>query len=307
MFIWNSGVHNKINHKTDDTDEVINENKKENNLGKEWIRDFKSSIIMKLFIIAMAVLLFLFVMSVIAAIWFSPKHNRNTKHKNKRVLHFDEKLGFLDEEEKKFKDENPFNLAEFVYQDGSPPILKRQIEIADLSRPNPVSRWMFEDINELFLRKIKLLMTVQPYENGSYPEDDVQQRLMKKLFEKTTFHFDTENPVHGFIPMKEEIKMLPNSKGHILPEYCQGRVDVVWLYVNGSEPHWQETIQRYKTDFDPQRFRDYDALKFSIRSVYLNAPFIHNFFLVVSDSYQIPTFLNRSKIHTIDEFDKFDK
>ena len=45
-------------------------------------------------------------------------------------------------------------------------------------------------------------------------------------------------------------------------------------------------------------------MKYSLRSVLKNANFVNNLFIIVADEYQIPEFLNKSKIHTIDEYEK---
>ncbi|KAL7715630.1 hypothetical protein QTN25_006728 [Entamoeba marina] len=75
---------------------------------------------------------------------------------------------------------------------------------------------------------------------------------------------------------------------------CNGRIDVVWTYVNGSEPKFVKKLKKYGKVVDPQRYRDYGSLFYSMRSVYKNVEFSKKWFLVVESESQIPTFLNQS-------------
>ena len=81
-----------------------------------------------------------------------------------------------------------------------------------------------------------------------------------------------------------------------LPDYCNNRVDVIWTFVNGSDPHWIKTYEdKMKVKIEKQRFREYGSLKYSMRSVFENLPYVH-WHLIVQDEYQIPTFLDKSKL-----------
>ncbi|ELP90258.1 capsular polysaccharide phosphotransferase lcbA, putative [Entamoeba invadens IP1] len=86
-------------------------------------------------------------------------------------------------------------------------------------------------------------------------------------------------------PLKE--KDLDN-----LPTECDERIDALWLWVNGTDPTW---ISKYKklinSNHDPNKFRDYNTLFYSLRSVKMFAPYIKNYFLVTDN--QIPNFLER--------------
>ncbi|ELP86193.1 capsular polysaccharide phosphotransferase fcs1, putative [Entamoeba invadens IP1] len=77
-----------------------------------------------------------------------------------------------------------------------------------------------------------------------------------------------------------------------LPTECNGRIDALWLWVNGTDPTW---ISKYKKvinfKYDPNKFRDYNTLFYSLRSVKMFAPYIKNYFLVTDN--QIPNFLER--------------
>ncbi|ELP85546.1 hypothetical protein EIN_149480 [Entamoeba invadens IP1] len=75
-----------------------------------------------------------------------------------------------------------------------------------------------------------------------------------------------------------------------LPDECGGHLDALWLWVNGSEEKWVESVKKYKPDYDSARFRDYNTLLYSMRSVYKYAPYIKRYFLATAD--QVPSYLN---------------
>eukprot|EP00924_Labyrinthula_sp_SR-Ha-C_P014137 snap_masked-scaffold_77-processed-gene-0.37-mRNA-1 protein AED:0.09 eAED:0.69 QI:0/0/0/1/1/1/3/0/391 len=92
-------------------------------------------------------------------------------------------------------------------------------------------------------------------------------------------------------------------------------VDVVITYVNGSDPLWLETKKKY-TNQKPtltilediisffanagsdsnsaNRYRDNQELKYALRSIVKNMPWIRKIFLVVAQESQIPYWLNTS-------------
>jgi len=87
------------------------------------------------------------------------------------------------------------------------------------------------------------------------------------------------------------------NKGVKLPDYCGNRVDVLWIYVNGSDPHWIESYQKaLNVTIEGERFREYGSLKYSMRSVYENVPYDIHWHLIIQDEYQIPTFLDKQKL-----------
>lgn len=76
-------------------------------------------------------------------------------------------------------------------------------------------------------------------------------------------------------------------------------IDVVYLWVDGSDPAWRRRMLHAKgiTDVDSHsshdsRFRDRGELKHSIRSLLTNAPWVGHIFLVTDD--QIPQWLDTS-------------
>ncbi|KAL7715246.1 Glycosyltransferase [Entamoeba marina] len=76
---------------------------------------------------------------------------------------------------------------------------------------------------------------------------------------------------------------------------CPDGIDAVWLWVNGSDPTFIEQLNKYGNKGTESRYRDYNTLLYSIRSVYTFAPFIKNYYLVTMN--QIPSFINTSSLH----------
>ncbi|BFU21114.1 glycosyltransferase, putative [Entamoeba histolytica HM-1:IMSS-B] len=133
-----------------------------------------------------------------------------------------------------------------------------------------------EKLKVIFEYKMKMIEEV-PKINGKYPYDFTAQMNLENIGEKIEF-----DP----IPINDSI-----------PDYCNGRVDVLWLYVNGDEPNWKREFGKYVAGDIPQiRYRDYETIKYSMRSVFENVPFELHWHLVVQDEYQIPSFLNKSKL-----------
>lgn len=82
-------------------------------------------------------------------------------------------------------------------------------------------------------------------------------------------------------------------------------IDVVIPWVDNTDPIWRDKAKQYidLTDLDGERFRDYDTIKYAIRSVEYNMPWVHQIFLVTAG--QKPSwFVESPKIKIInhDEF-----
>ncbi|KAL7718848.1 Glycosyltransferase [Entamoeba marina] len=77
-------------------------------------------------------------------------------------------------------------------------------------------------------------------------------------------------------------------------EACPDGIDVVWLWVNGSDPVFLKELEKNGKKGGEGRYRDYNTLFYSIRSVYEFAPYIKNYYIVTMN--QIPTFINTSSL-----------
>lgn len=86
-------------------------------------------------------------------------------------------------------------------------------------------------------------------------------------------------------------------------------IDLVYLWVDGNDPKWQEKKRRYMdTEINTVgRYQDNQELKYSLRSVEKHLPWIRKIFIVTDD--QIPAFLdtNHPKIEVVYHSEIFPK
>ena len=77
-------------------------------------------------------------------------------------------------------------------------------------------------------------------------------------------------------------------------------MDIVITYVNGLDPEWQKTYEQYtSTPILEKRFRDWGTLKYLLRGIQANMPFIRKVHLVVSGMTQIPEWINRQTVNVV--------
>ena len=83
--------------------------------------------------------------------------------------------------------------------------------------------------------------------------------------------------------------------------YPISNIDIVYTWVNGQDPNWireknhwlnYENNSTILSSIDNSRFIEHEELKYSFRSLFMNAPWIHHIFLVTNG--QIPVWLNIS-------------
>ena len=88
-------------------------------------------------------------------------------------------------------------------------------------------------------------------------------------------------------------------------------VDLVYLWVNGSDPQWCNRKNYWLRFADssehelavPERWQDNDELKYSLRSVEAYAPWIHHIFIVTDRQYPAWLKRNHPKITIVDHRD----
>ncbi|KAL7717433.1 Glycosyltransferase [Entamoeba marina] len=103
------------------------------------------------------------------------------------------------------------------------------------------------------------------------------------------------------VPHEKQTKNEQNHTQYKIPEVCGGRIDIVWTYVNGSDPNFIELIQQKKKTITKSRYREYGTMQYSMRSAYANVPYATHWYLVVQSKTQIPSFLNQTKFNNNDE------
>ncbi|KAL7721416.1 Capsular polysaccharide phosphotransferase sacB [Entamoeba marina] len=174
-----------------------------------------------------------------------------------------------------------------IYDRGS---LKNNIEMSNTNvvyqRPLPYTE-----------QQINLPTIVEKEELGDHNTKIEEITVENKLddHEKKIEEITVENKINDY---KRKIEEIIEERS----DNCNGRIDVVWTYVNGSDPKFIEKLKKFKNRIDPQRYRDYGSLFYSMRSVFENVKFAKKWFLVVESESQIPTFLNQSTFQESDGY-----
>jgi hypothetical protein len=75
------------------------------------------------------------------------------------------------------------------------------------------------------------------------------------------------------------------------------KIDIVLPWLNGNDEHWLSEYSKYIKTVKPgdksiSRFRDWDTLRYLLRSIEKNANWVNKVVLCVFDEYQIPNWLN---------------
>ncbi len=77
-------------------------------------------------------------------------------------------------------------------------------------------------------------------------------------------------------------------------------MDAVITYVNGLDPLWQKDYEKYTNEpILEKRFRDWGTLKYLLRGIEANMPFIDNVYLVVARDSQVPEWVNRDVLRVV--------
>lgn len=77
-------------------------------------------------------------------------------------------------------------------------------------------------------------------------------------------------------------------------------MDIVITYVNGLDPLWQKDYEQYTNiPILEKRFRDWGTLRYLLRGVEKNMPFIRKVHLIVARESQVPEWINQEKVHIV--------
>jgi len=77
-------------------------------------------------------------------------------------------------------------------------------------------------------------------------------------------------------------------------------MDIVITYVDGNDPEWKKDYERYtKVPVMEKRFRDWGTLKYLLRGIEVNMPFIRNVWLVVSRPSQVPQWVDTENLKIV--------
>lgn len=77
-------------------------------------------------------------------------------------------------------------------------------------------------------------------------------------------------------------------------------MDIVITYVDGNDPAWKQDYEKYtNVPVMQKRFRDWGTLKYLLRGVQKNMPFIRNVYLVVSHPSQVPQWADQDNLKVV--------
>lgn len=77
-------------------------------------------------------------------------------------------------------------------------------------------------------------------------------------------------------------------------------MDIVITYVNSLDPEWQKDYEKHtNTPIMEKRFRDWGTLKYLMRGIEKNMPFIRKVHLVVARESQVPEWINRENVNIV--------
>ena len=77
-------------------------------------------------------------------------------------------------------------------------------------------------------------------------------------------------------------------------------MDIVITYVDGNDPVWKQDYEKYtNVPVMQKRFRDWGTLKYLLRGIEVNMPFIRNVYLVVSHPSQVPQWADTENLKIV--------
>ena len=77
-------------------------------------------------------------------------------------------------------------------------------------------------------------------------------------------------------------------------------MDIVITYVDGNDPVWKADYEKFTNiPVLEKRFRDWGTLKYLLRGIQVNMPFIRNVYLVVSHPSQVPSWADTDNLRIV--------
>ena len=153
-----------------------------------------------------------------------------------------------------------------------------------------------------FLNKLKI---GNPKENRfnvvclSYIEDE-----LRKYFKYVNFTNEHLNLIKNTFPY---FGITKESIFNEIDLTIKTDIDYVFPYVDDSDDEWYKEYKKYRGDVDYEkntasgsvRYKTYDLLKYKLRSIEQNMPWIRNIYMIVSSPYQIPDWLDTTRVKIV--------
>jgi hypothetical protein len=77
-------------------------------------------------------------------------------------------------------------------------------------------------------------------------------------------------------------------------------MDVVITYVDGLDPLWQKDYEKHTNiPILEKRLRDWGTLRYLMRGIEVNMPFVRKVHLVVARDSQVPKWVNRDEVNVV--------
>lgn len=78
-------------------------------------------------------------------------------------------------------------------------------------------------------------------------------------------------------------------------------IDIVLPFVDCADPSWQDSYTRTMKgpNFNPVRYRDWGMVRYILRGVEKNMPWIRKVFFVVSSPSQVPSYINTDRVKVV--------
>ena len=155
----------------------------------------------------------------------------------------------------------------------------KKIEMNELLNFDDINKLTQNEINNLARKKFSIIQNIHPNLNDKNEEfyHNTLSHLVSKVYDNNYSNLNDES----------------------IPSICNGRIDLLWTYVNSTDPEWIKNFEKYSgitnTRKYSNRYRENGSFLFSMRSVFKNLKFIKDYWIVLASESQIPSFINYKK------------
>ena len=133
-----------------------------------------------------------------------------------------------------------------------------------------------DKINDLARKKYSVIKNIHPNVNDDKEKfyHNTLSNLVSKVYDKNYSNYEDEK----------------------IPSICNGRIDLLWIYVNSTDPESIKNFEKYSVITNTRRysnrFRENGSFLFSMRSLLKNLKFIKDYWIDLASQSQISSFIN---------------